>query len=390
MEQNMESTLDRMPIIDIDTHYTEPADLWTARAPAKLKGRMPRVERNRRGQDMWVVEENVRLGPAGVSVIRKDGTKIHGDFSLKTLDEMTETATDPQARLAAMDELGVHAHIVYPNALGFSGAFLMRVEDPELRDLCVAMYNDALAELQAAGEGRIYPQAVLPFWDIERAVGELHRCREILGLTGFTMTDSPEEWRLPSLHDPHWDPLWSAAQALELPVNFHIGSGKITNPCWQGYELPRQLAVMSVSVIMNNLNCLTNLIFSGLLDRFPMLNFVSVESGIGWVPFLLEACEYQMDQNMGPGRCGLKLRPREYFERQIYTSFWFEKENLAPAIEFLGEDHVMFETDVPHPTCLYPNMREHLHEAIGEIDERVQRKLLYETASRLYKIPLPD
>ena len=384
----MESPLDRMPIIDIDTHYTEPSDLWTSRAPAKWKGRVPRIERSGSGRDLWVVEDGVRLGPAGVSVIRRDGSKIYGEFSLKTLDEMTETATDPRARLAAMDELGVYAHIVYPNALGFSGSFLMNVEDPELRNLCAATYNDAVADLQSDGEGRLYPQAVLPFWDVDLAVRELSRCREKLDLRGFTMTDSPQEWGLPCLHDPHWDPLWSLAQHLELPVNFHIGSGKITNPCWEGYELPRQLAVMSVGVIMSNLNCLTNLIFSGLLDRFPALNFVSVESGVGWVPFLLEACEYQMDQNMGPGRCGLKLRPREYFERQIYTSFWFEKENLGQAIEFLGEDHVMFETDVPHPTCLYPGMREHLHEALDGLETRLQRKVLYETAASLYQIPM--
>ena len=386
----MENSLDRMPIIDIDTHYTEPPDLWTSRAPAKFEGRMPRIERNRSGRDTWVVEDGAYLGPAGVSVIRRNGSKIHGDFSLKTLDEMTTTATDPKDWLASMDELGVHAHSVYPNALGFSGSFSMNVKDPELRKVCVGIYNDAAADLQTAGEGRLYPQAVLPFWDIDLTVSELSRCREKLGLTGFTMTDSPEVWDLPSLHEPHWDPLWSAAQDLGLPVNFHIGSGRITNPCWHGYELPRQLAVMSVGVIMNNLNCLTNLIFSGLLDRFPALNFVSVESGVGWVPFLLEACEYQMDQNMGPDRCGLKLRPREYFERQIYTSFWFEKENLAQAIGFLGEDHVMFETDVPHPTCLYPGMREHVREALGELEERIQRKVLYETAARLYHISPPS
>ena len=386
----MESVLDQIPIIDIDTHYTEPADLWTSRTPEKWKDRVPRVERTRSGQDLWVAEDKVRLGPAGVSVIRRDGSKMHGDFSLKTLEEMSETATDPAARLADMDSLGVHAHIVYPNALGFSGSFIMNVEDPELRHHSVATYNDAVADLQAAGEGRIYPQAVLPFWDIERAVGELSRCREKLGLTGFTMTDAPEQWGLPSLHHPHWEPLWTVAQDLELPVNFHIGGGRVSNPSWEGYELPRQLAVMSVGVIMNNLNCLTNLIFSGLLDRFPTLNFVSVESGVGWVPFLIEACEYQMDQNMGPDRCGLKLRPREYFARQIYTSFWFEKQNLANAIEILGEDHVMFETDVPHPTCLYPGMRKHLHEAIGGLEERVQRKVLYETAAHLYHIPVPD
>jgi hypothetical protein len=61
---------------------------------------------------------------------------------------------------------------------------------------------------------------------------------------------------------------------------------------------------------------LTQLIFSGRLDRFPRPKFVSVESEIGWVPFMLEACEHQMDQNL-VDRGGFKLPPREYFQRQI-------------------------------------------------------------------------
>jgi predicted TIM-barrel fold metal-dependent hydrolase len=115
---------------------------------------------------------------------------------------------------------------------------------------------------------------------------------------------------------------------------------------------------------------------------------VEVESGIGWIPFMLEACEYQMDQNM-VDRGGLKLRPREYFKRQLYASYWFENENTARSVELLGADNVMFETDFPHPTCLYPNVREQVQTSLQGLDRNLQRKVLYETAAKVYNLPSP-
>lgn len=177
-----------------------------------------------------------------------------------------------------------------------------------------------------------------------------------------------------------------------MPVNFHIGSGGTGGAAgliWGGMTTGRALAAISTTLFMANMRCIINLIFSGLLDRFPSLNFVSVESGIGWLPFLLEACEYQMSENTISGD-GLKLRPKEYFARQIYASFWFENEDVPGVIERLGADNIMFETDYPHPTCLYPGVKEQVQTCLGGLDRSVQRKILYENAARVYNIPLPD
>lgn len=385
------TALDEIPIIDIDSHYTEPADLWTSRAPASLRDQVLRVEKNSDGNQRWVVGRDIVLGPLGFTVVRRDGSKLKGDFSLDDYDEMSEAAYDPKARVRLLDELGIWGQILYPNALGFAGHGVMRIEDEALRRFCITGYNDAMAEVAEAGGARLFPQAVLPFWDIDLCVAELRRAKEELGLVGFTMTDAPEQWGLPALHDPHWDPLWDTAQGLGTPVNFHIGAG--TPPgalSWPGYDMGRTMASTSVLMIMSNMRCITNLICSGLLDRFPSLNFVSVESGVGWLPFLIEACEYQIAENMGPQRGGLELRPGEYFRRQIYASFWFEKQGLAPAIKVLGEDNLMFETDFPHPTCLYPDVRERVSESLSELPLRVQKKVLYETAARVYDLDVPS
>jgi predicted TIM-barrel fold metal-dependent hydrolase len=382
----MEAGLAQMPIIDVDTHFTEPPDLWVSRAPSKLRDRVLRVVRNDQGKEQWVADRDVVFGPPGFCVIRPDASKAYGMWTLESFAELHPGASHARERLAFMDQNGLTLQIFYPNVLGFAGNQLMRIQDQELRRFCVTAYNDAVAQMHVDGDGRLFPQALLPFWDIDASVRELARCHDELHLTGVTLTDAPEGWGLPTLSDPYWDPLWSSAQERGLPINFHIGGGTNAGLVpWAGTSLQGLIAGFSSVGIMGNMRCLTYLIFSGLLDRYPRLKFVSVESGIGWLPFLLELLEYQFDENAIKS---LKLRPREYFKRQIYASYWFESDARGP-IEKLGEDNIMFETDFPHPTCLYPGIREHVEQTLGRLPERVQRKVLYETAQRVYNLPLP-
>jgi predicted TIM-barrel fold metal-dependent hydrolase len=378
----MDASLARLPIIDVDTHWTEPPELWTSRAPARLRERVPRVVPDAEGREQWVVERDLVLGPVGYCVIRPDGSKATGRVSLDRFAEVHPGASQAEPRLRFMDSHGLTLQILYPNILGFAGNFVMRIEDAALRNLCVTAYNDGAAELQAASGGRLLPQALLPFWDVALSVRELVRCQEELGLTGLVLTDAPELWGLPTLSEPTWDPLWAAAQERGLPVNFHIGGGSFSGAPWAGMSPARGIATMSSLAFVGNVRCVANLIFSGLLDRYPALKFVSVESGMGWLPFLLELCEYQVDEN---GVTDLALRPREYFRRQIYASYWFEKDARG-AVEKLGEDNLMFETDFPHPTCLYPDIRAQVEETLGGLPPRVQRKILHETAQRVYQL----
>jgi predicted TIM-barrel fold metal-dependent hydrolase len=396
----MQTSLSGIPVIDVDTHYSEPPDLWTSRAPRKLVDRAPRVVRTPAGVDQWVVDGKHVFGPLGFCVIRKDASKKYGTLCLDTYEELHLGASQAKPRLTFMDEHGLSVQILYPNILGFAGNAIMRLEDLELRNFCVTAYNDGIAQLQAEGEGRLYPQFLLPFWDIDLTVRELVRCSEKLGLTGFVVSDAPETWGLPTLSEAYWDPLWAAAQERGLPVNFHIGGGGSGGvsiwggvPKVQSSDSPgaflssgAKIATASVQAFMANIRCVTNLIFSGLLDRFPRLNFVSVESGVGWLPFHLDLCEYQFDES---GVTSLELRPKEYFRRQIYASYWFEHDPRY-TIEQLGPDNIMFETDFPHPTCLYPGIREHMQATLGSLDPSVQRKVLFENAQRVYHIPLPS
>ena len=125
----MNTTLASMPIVDVDTHYTEHPELWTSRAPLALKSKVPQVKTDDKGNQYWVVNETMQLGPVGYCVIRPDGSKALGMTTLTRLDEMHPGAVDPLARLKVMDENGIHQQILYPNILGFAGSFVMNIKD---------------------------------------------------------------------------------------------------------------------------------------------------------------------------------------------------------------------------------------------------------------------
>ena len=113
-------------------------------------------------------------------------------------------------------------------------------------------------------------------------------------------TPDPHTVDLPDLGEPDWDPLWDACSQLGLPVNFHIGASDIglsffASAPWPSLDGPRQFLVGGMDLAMSNARVLSNLIVSGVPERFPDLKFVSVESGIGWLPFYLEMLDYQME-----------------------------------------------------------------------------------------------
>ncbi|MHB1582421.1 MAG: amidohydrolase family protein [Acidimicrobiales bacterium] len=383
-----------VPVIDADTHYTEPHDLWRSRAPAAYADRLPQVHEID-GQPCWVVD-GVTLGRAGASgVIDREGRKVPGTgFMRWRIEDVHPGAHSVPDRLAMMDEQGIAAQVVYPNTVGFGGQRFGSVGDPALRRLAVEIYNDAMAELQASSGDRLFPMGILPFWDLELAVAEIDRVHR-LGLRGLNTTSAPHEHGLPDLGDRHWDPVWEAACDLGLPVNFHIGASESAmawfgSTPWPSLHDDGKLGLGSALIYLHNAGVIGNLIYAGVLERFPTLQVVSVESGVGWIPFLLHALDYQIGE-MAPGAMDyLSMPPSDYFRRQMHSCFWFERHGLAEAAAVVGWDHLMFETDYPHPTCTYPDGLQVAEEALAGIgDPAARRAIMGGNASRLYRIPLP-
>jgi uncharacterized protein len=382
-------TTDAIQVVDVDSHLTEPAGMWVDHAPSKFKDRVPRIVEDEHARPRWVVD-GVDIGPIGNALVGPDGSKIQGQASATShrFDEVHRGAYDPEARLGWLDERGIHQQVIFPNISGFGAVrFYTAVSDPELRTACVTIYNDAVAEIQRESNSRLLPLGLIPWWDINEAVKELRRARNVLGLHGVTMCDSPHDFGHPALDQPEWSPFWSALEELDLAVAFHIGSGRLRPLAWsqQGGELQ---ATNTVNSFVANTNIVSNLIYSGVLLKHPRLKIFSAESGVGWVPFLLEAMDYQWHENLGPDvqrDVWKSALPSEIFRRNIYVSYWFEQTGLTHGLEVL-EDSIMFETDFPHGTALTERTTAQVARGLAVLTPIVRRKVLHDTAARLFSL----
>ena len=390
--------MNAIKIIDSDTHYSEPADLWTSRVPSKLRELVPHQVGNDDDGYAWHVngDEVLSARAGGGSVINADGTKTAlWDWNIqggKRAVEMHPASYSTRERVEFMDDQGIWAQIIYPNVAGFGGHKLMRLP-ASLSELIVQTYNDAMAEMQAASNNRLFPMALIPFWDIEAAVKEVERAATKLDLRGIVTCSEPHSAGFPDIVDRHWDPLWEACTEFAMPINLHVGASEFgmdafMSGAWPSLEYHRRHVIGSCLIELHNARVLTNLLTSDLLVRFPETKWVSVESGIGWIPYCLERLEYQLRDTTPDGRGFDQPMPSELFRRQVYACFWFEESGPMKLLDTIGFDNVMFETDFPHPTCLYPSAREHALRVLEPWGDEVKRKVLQDNAAKLYRIPV--
>ncbi len=388
----MTSTLSELFVVDADSHWSEPADLFTKRAPSHLKDRVPHHE-DVDGQRMWVMD-GVPIGAAVAgAVIGKDGHKAPALESLSVwpVEEAHRGAYDPKARIGVLDEFGINAQVIFPSTIGLGGQGLAGV-DRDLSRISVEIYNDGMAEVQEQSGNRLLPMPIMPAWDIDLSVAEAKRVAA-MGARGVNMTSDPQDLGSPDLANRAWDPFWATCAELHLPVHFHIGASVTGMTFYGQYFWPSQaegtkLAIGGSLLFIGNARVVTNLILAGTFDRHPDLKCVSVESGIGWIPFILETLDYEMYENAPDELAKPKKAPSEYFRTNLYATFWFEnnRNKLPELIEAVGEDCILFETDFPHPTCLYPDPLGTVEAKMATLSPEAQAKILGENARKLYRL----
>ena len=109
----------------------------------------------------------------------------------------------------------------------------------------------------------------------------------------------------------------------------------------------------------------TQLIMTGVLERFPKLKIVLVENELGWIPFVLEQWDYYFKRH-GTNRDGLKIKkmPSEYFHNQIYTTF-FNDAVGGHTLTWWGQDNCMWSNDFPHGNSTWPKSRDVIARDLG-------------------------
>lgn len=382
-----------LKVIDVDTHVIEPPDLWTSRMSKEKWGDLvPHVKWDPEiNEEQWFIGEKpiYRVGIPAMA-----GYDEYAPLHPVRVADIPDDQIFAAQRLKKMDEYGVHSAILYPNVGVFAAAdYLGMAIDPQFALECTQAYNNFLVDFCSTDTDRYIPVMTIPFWDLEETRKEIDRATAA-GHKGIVMTSQPENFDLPSLDHSHWYPLWDQCQSLGIPVNFHIGSGKLTT-----YGLPENgehagYAWTSTMIFQGNVRTIAGLIFSGICHRFPNLKFVSVESGIGWVPSLLETMDWQfLNSGVRRDHPEWDLLPSEYFKRQIYGCFWFEQAAALAAIDIVGPDNFMYETDYPHPTSMSPgpasvakNPVDFMVDSLGHLPDETIYKLCRGNAMKVYNI----
>jgi len=377
-------------IVDCDTHFTEPKDLWTANAPAGMKDRMPHVRRVD-GTDIWFIGDR-QFGSLGGNVIDTAKNKLLGRLAFQTYDQIDPSSYDLKARLRVMDEMGVWAQICFQNGGVTQAGSLAALNDEALAIAVIQVYNDAVVDRMRESGDRINGMGTLPYWDREVMNRELRRMIDN-GVRGIVLPDRPERLSQGYLGpdgkvSPFWEELFDLCNATGLAINFHLNSALDANTSiWDNLVFDQKLPINN---LVHHVGCcatMANFMVSGLLDTYPDLKIGLIESGAGWVPFAIEAMEHQFDEFRTMENHGLQRRPREYFAKNFWVSFWFESFAPKHMVEAIGVDRIMFETDFPHPTSLYPGIQAKLVDVLGGHDFETRQRILERNAVELYNLP---
>jgi len=381
-------------LISCDSHAQPDQDAFTSRmSKAKWGDAIPHLMETTDKANMavamdrpvqrWVVNGQV-VGNRGVVNCPTVMADPMRKYFPQHWDEVPSYVYNPADRLSALDKDGVDAEVLFPNDPVQSGTFFQGSAEFELD--CVRAYNDTLAEWREVSE-RYVPLAVIPYMSgIDVAVAEVQRAVH-KGHRGIVMLAEPSQnlEGLKHFNDPYWDPLWAACQDLDVPVHWHASGGlRLSMPRWSGYTRNQEQAVGPSGGFSVQAQFIPNLIFSGVLDRYPRSKWVCAETGLGWVNYILDGCDHEWERRHLWTE-GILMRPSELFRRQIYVDFWYEEAGIRQR-HHIGIENIMWESDYPHSTSTYPESWEFVNRTLAGVPEEEKKLLLYGNAMRVYHL----
>jgi len=290
---------------------------------------------------------------------------------------------DPQERLKAMDFDGIDVSILFPNSPG--GTFLQGNAEFELA--CIQAFNDGALEWKKASD-RLQPLVAIPYLSgIEATVAEVERNYKAGHTAGINMFSEPSHnvKGLQHFNDRYWDPLWELCEELEVPIHWHAGGGLQMNISqWNGYTRNEAQALGPSGSFSIQAQFLPNVMFSGVLDRFPLLQWVCAETGLGWVNYVLEGCDHEWERRHLWTE-GMRNRPSELFQRQMLVDFWYEEAGVELRHK-VGLKNIMWEADFPHSTATYPESWKFVERTMAGVPQEEKDQLLFGNAVNLYKL----
>jgi predicted TIM-barrel fold metal-dependent hydrolase len=373
----------RTAVISADCHLLEPRDIYETTLRARLGDRTPRVERRVTSDgtpyDAWMYG-NLEMGsPAALAA---PAARFEDPENFKTVglwEDIDRAAYDPEEFVHGLDLDGVWGGLVQPG----QGLAWYRIPDAHDLSLIFAVANDFLAEFCATYPDRLRGVACLNVDEVDVAVGELQRSAQ-RGMAAAFIPAHPR-WEQRYI-DPAYDPLWAAAQDLDMTLLLHIATNRPGIP--GNTTEVRDIGAADRSTVSHWVQrSLTDMIFGGVLDRFPRLRVGSSEHEAAWVPHWLNVMDYTYRERPFYRRGWLAaegMLPSDYWRRNMFAVFM--EDPLATKLRAeIGIDNLLWGNDYPHQESTWPRSQEFLDRFFRDVPEEQRTKIVFENAARLFK-----
>lgn len=336
-------------IIDADSHFMEPLDLWERYIEPQYRPRCLRFRQEADGRYIMLVNEDKQVRGVGEFSMeqmlgvgvgygqKEEGSGLgHFDFSAAFNNSLEDMGT----RVAFLDREGMACQFIYPTlGLLWEG----QVTDPELAAAHCRAYNTWALEVCAPHRKRLFPVGHISLRHPPAAVQELERLARA-GVRAVFVGALPVEGK--SFGCPDFDPIWASAEGLDLAVGLHL----VVHRNYVGhdwYEDRRPgFMYLSMNTIQDPRIALTTMVYDGVFERFPRLRVATIEAASGWVVEWVDRLDYRYSY-MGH-TCQMKRPASEYFERNIWIGADPEERLLPYMVELLGDHKFFIGSDYPH------------------------------------------
>ncbi|MHB8439720.1 MAG: amidohydrolase family protein [Acidimicrobiales bacterium] len=375
-------------LISADGHVVEPPDMWTKYLPKKFHERAPKLVKDAKGGDAWELVPGTAPMPLGLVTNAGQFGKRYEELEWygSTYDTILKGSFEGKARIDEQDFDGVDAEVLFPSQRTM-GAFMAQ-EDDDYHLAGLEAYNTWMHdEFMAADPKRLIGLAQMPGVDVKTACKWLIDAKAS-GFRGVIISAYPSGGN--SLSDED-DVFWELAEAEQMPVHIHSGlrqAGKRKAGSFQqaAAAAGRQIGLAEMGGPVGEASgVMSKFIYSGVFDKFPSLQMVAVECGVGWIPHFLEHMDDHYWRNRTWTNSQLKMLPSEYFRRNWKATFIREPFAVATR-HWIGIDNMMWSTDYPHHRHDWPYSRRIIEESMGGVPDEERRRLVCDNAKELYRL----
>ena len=380
----------RYDVIDADQHILEPPDLWQRYLPKKYREHAPKLVKDSEGGDAW---DHGTGDPHPIGLVCTPGQRFE-EFRWfgNTYDSIRPGCYDGKERVKDLDIDGVDAAIIYPPERTIFR--WLGHPDPDVSLAGIDAYNEfAFEEFCAADRSRLFPMFKIPSLGLETALKYLNRAVE-KGARGVLIGSWPNGGETISEED---DAFWAACVENGLPVHIHIlmgsrealvkerSSGQTTTSGLRGSRSASQRAVgigLASGIFTPVPPQIGQLIFTGVFDRFPALQVVLVECGVGWIPHLLEIMDDRYWRNRYWAGIDLKEPPSYYWHKNFAATFMHDF--VGVQLRYLvGVKNMMWSSDYPHHGNDWPHSRRLIEDMMKAVDAEERHAMVAGNAARI-------